>query len=105
MRRGTTPTFTFEVDLDLTGWDVYLTFEQRKYEFTHKDVVITPSNEGCIVETSLTQEETLAFKPGAAKVEIRACKDNKAVATDEFEFEVYDILLDGEIPQDVSNDG
>lgn len=103
MRRGTTPTFTFEVDLDLTGWDTYVTFEQRKVEITRKDAAITPANEGCIAEVEITQEETLSFKPGLAQAQIRAYKDNKAVASTVFDFEVYDILLDGEIPQEVTD--
>ncbi|MBQ9021567.1 MAG: hypothetical protein IJ113_06095 [Eggerthellaceae bacterium] len=100
MRRGTTPTFTFEVDLDLTGWDTYITFEQRKVEITRKDAAITPSNEGCIAEVELTQAETLAFKPGAAQAQLRAVKDGEAVASTIFDFEVGEILLDGEIPQE-----
>ena len=103
MRRGTTPTFTFEVDLDLTGWDTYITFEQRKVEITRKNPAITPTNDGCIAEVELTQAETLAFKEGTAKAQLRAIKDGEAVASTEFDFEVFGILLDGEIPQEVNN--
>lgn len=105
--RGTTPTFVVEVDdLDLTGWDTYVTFEQRKYEFTCKNCVVTPTDTGCQVEVELTQEQTLGFKPsekaGEATVQVRAYKDGKAEATSQFSFEVFDVSLDGEIPQDVS---
>ena len=101
MRRGTTPTFTFEVDLDLTGWDTYITFEQRKVEITRKNPAITPSNGGCIAEVELTQAETLAFKVGPARAQLRAIKDGEAVASTVFDFEVREILLEGEIPQEV----
>lgn len=103
MRRGTTPTFTFDVDLDLTGWDYYVTFEQGSREITRKDAEVIPANEGgCQMLVRLTQEETLAFKAGVkGKAQIRACKDGDAVASTVFEFPVHDVLLDGEIPQEV----
>ena len=106
MRRGTTPTFSFEVDLDLTGWETYITFEQRSREITRKDAAIVPANEGegCIAEVELTQAETLSFKPGLAHAQLRAVKDGKAVASTIFDFEVTDVLLGGEIPQ-VDSDG
>lgn len=101
MRRGTTPTFSFTVDMDLTDWDVYITFEQNKHELTRKNPDITPVNDGSRVDITLTQQETLAFKVGKARAQIRAIKDEVAVATSYFEFAVNDILLDGEIPQEV----
>lgn len=106
MRRGTTPTFSFEVDMDLTGWDTYITFEQgkgqKRVEITHKEPEITPGNDGgCIASVELTQAETLSFKPGPASAQLRAVKNGTAVASTIFEFDVGEILLDGEIPQEV----
>ena len=101
MRRGTTPTFTFDVDTDLTGWDVYITFKQRKVELTRKEPEITPTNDGCVCTVELTQAETLKFKEGKALAHLRAVKDGTAVASTIFEFSVGEILLDGEIPQEV----
>lgn len=101
MRRGTTPTFSFEVDLDLTGWDVYVTFEQRKIELTRKEPEITKKDDGCVCSVELTQAETLAFKAGKASAQLRAIKGGEAVASTIFEFDVGEILLDGEIPQEV----
>lgn len=102
MRRGTTPTFSFEVDLNLTGWDVYVTFEQRKTEVTRKEPEIVPGNDGgCICSVELTQAETLGFKAGQAQAQLRAVKDGTAVASSIFKFDVGEILLDGEIPQEV----
>ena len=107
IRRGTTPTFQIEVeDLDITSWDVYVTFQQSKYMFTRKDCAIEVTDYGSLATVELTQAETLGFKgskDGApATVQLRAYKDGKAEATSEYEFNVYPILLDGEIPQDVS---
>lgn len=101
MRRGTTPTFSFRVDADLTDWDIYITFEQKRHLFTKKDVTIAPENGGSKISLTLTQEETLAFKPGPAKAQIRAVKDGVAVASAYFDFIVSDILLDGVIPREV----
>lgn len=102
MRRGTTPTFSFEVDLDLAGWDVYITFEQGAHEVTRREPEVVPANDGgCICSVELTQAETLAFRQGRAKAQLRAVKDGTAVASTVFEFDVGDILLDGEIPQEV----
>lgn len=101
MRRGTTPTFTFEVDADLTGWDTYITFEQRKLEITRKEPDVTATEDGCVATVELTQAETLSFKPGKADAQLRAVKDGTAVASTIFTFDVGDILLDGEIPQEV----
>lgn len=100
MRRGTTPTFTFEIDLDITGWDAYFTFEQCGREVTHRGAAVTPTEGGCTAEVTLTQAETLAFHEGMARAQLRAVKDGTAVASTVFEFRVGGILLDGEIPQE-----
>ena len=105
--RGTTPTFVIDVtDLDLTGWDIYVTFEQKKYEFTVSDCAVVPTDTGCQVEVELSQAQTLGFKGSdegvEATVQVRAYKDGKAEATSKFTFDVYEVSLDGEIPQDVS---
>lgn len=101
MRRGTTPTFTYDVDADLRGWDVYATFEQDDVEITRKPVDVEPTGGGstCLVE--LTQEDTLLFHEGRAKTQLRAIKDGVAVASTVFAFDVGGILLDGAIPQEV----
>ena len=101
--RGTTPTFVIDVtDLDLTGWDIYVTFEQKKYEFTVSDCEVIATDTGCRVEVELTQEQTLGFKGSdegvPAAVQVRAYKDGKAEATSKFMFDVFEISLDGEIP-------
>ena len=101
MRRGTTPTFAFEVDCDLTGWEVYATFGQGRVEVTRTDVEVEPAEGGCTASVTLTQAETLLFKAGEAQAQLRAVKDGVAVATDVLDFEVGKIVLDGEIPQGV----
>lgn len=101
MRRGTTPTFSFEVDADLTGWDVYITFEQGSRTVTRRSPEIEQTEGGCICSVELTQAETLLFKPKRAQAQLRAVKDGTAVASTIFDFDVGDVLLGGEIPQEV----
>lgn len=103
MRRGTTPTFQFAINTDLSGWDVYASFGQYgKALTTWKPVEIEPTDDGCRITVKLSQEETLKFESGiTAQAQVRAVKDGTAVATGTWEFDVEPILLDGEIPQEL----
>lgn len=100
--RGTTPDFRFEVNEDLTDWDVYVTFGQRKKDIA---TVHPPSIEivdgKCFVFGRLTQEQTLEFKEGAGHAQIRAYKNGAAGATGYMDFEVKEIILPGTIPKEV----
>lgn len=60
MVRGSTPVNEFDVDIDLTGATVYITYAQNGrtlFEKVGNDVTITPTKLSC----KLTQEETLLF--------------------------------------------
>lgn len=107
MRRGTTPTFLFDVDTDLSMWDVYASFGQYgKALVTWKPTMVEPTDDGCTVTVKLTQQETLMFASGVpAQAQLRACKDGSAVATGIWEFKVTPIILDGEIPKDAAQEG
>ena len=111
MRRGTTPTITLTVTnednspLDLTNDEVYITFKESgsngslltKRE-TDDGVSITVNGNASIVEVTLTQAETLGFRPGrTVSVQIRAKDADVAIATDIGHFDAEEILLDGEI--------
>lgn len=70
MRRGSTPTNTFTVDIDLTGATVFISYEQKGkvvIEKTGEDLTITPES----IVLRLTQEDTLAFTPGDVLIQIR----------------------------------
>lgn len=102
--RGTTPTFVFEIDLDLTGWDVYVTISQSKGKvFTFNDVDVATSSYGCTVTVELTQEDTLKFAAGKALAQVRAVNTDEdiAVKTNTMELWIDQVLLDGVIPQEV----
>ena len=99
MRRGTTPTHTFSVDVDLTAAEViYLTYKQTGkvlVEKTKDDLTITEDQ----VEVKLTQEETLSFREiGDVDIQFRArFPDGTAIASNIMTADADKILKDGEI--------
>ena len=100
MRRGTTPTITLESEFDFTGWYLYVTIVNGVKSFTFENDSLTMKRENgkSLISFTLTQEQTLSFKSGTmCEVEIRACKDGAAVATDIKSVSVDRILKDGAI--------
>ena len=70
MRRGSTPTNTFTVDIDLRQATVYVSYSQGGQvvvEKTNADLTIEESS----IEVKLTQEDTLAFGLGEVYIQIR----------------------------------
>ena len=70
MRRGSTPTNEFAVNIDLTGATVFVTYRQNGKNIVEKtgdDVTITPTK----LTVSLSQEDTLAFTEGKVEMQIR----------------------------------
>lgn len=105
MIRGTTPTHTFTFNnLDPSTFKVLnIYYAQQGVELLSKskEDCIFSSNEadgGLIYQASvtLTQEETLIFKPKyAVKVQLRVLtSDNRALATPEYEIPVHDVIND-----------
>ena len=104
--RGTTPSFTLNFPtIDLTGWDVYISFEQPKdnvlFTLRNEDLAIIPANNGCKAQFTLTQKQTLMFsEKGQVGIQMRATQEGMpAVAGRIKTFKVNRIVLDGEIPQ------
>ena len=97
MRRGTTPSFNFAINVDLTDATVYVTFTQKAtvIEKTGDDLTVSPYN----IEVQLTQEDTLSFVAGKpVRAQIRyITEDGYADASDIYELDVEDVLKDGEI--------
>lgn len=65
LRRGSTPTNVFDVNIDLTGAKIYITYKQGNkiiVEKTGADIQVEQNR----LTTRLTQEETLRFAPGPA---------------------------------------
>lgn len=97
MRRGTTPTNTFAVDVDLTGATVFVSYEQDGkvvIEKTGTDVTVATN----ALTVTLTQADTLAFHPGRVCVQIRYVDQlGTADASNIMETTAERILKDGEI--------
>ena len=76
MTRGTTPTFIITVkDLDtLQNNSVYVTFKQSDVCLTLKDKDITIEENR--ISLYLTQEQTLQFRHGLAKLQVRGVDIN-----------------------------
>lgn len=97
LRRGTTPTNTFNVNIDLREATVYVSYAQRGILLVDKtgtDLFITEDQ----IVTTLSQEDTLKFKPGEVDIQIRYVKaDGTADASNIIKTIVDQILKDGEI--------
>lgn len=99
MYRGTTPTNTFNVDIDLTDAEViYITYQQR-----NSTVIERSTDEIDITSTALTvqltQEETLRLAANiSVAIQIRArFSDGTAVASNIIQTEVQTVLKSGVI--------
>lgn len=101
MRRGTTPTIVIRVTgEDFEGSTLYVTLEQNTVEITKTgtDVIVTPTETGSVVNVFLSQEETLQFSKGNAKIQIRWIDSSGiAQASPVKTIDVGEILLEGVI--------
>jgi len=100
MRRGSTPTLVIKIDgADVSDMEhIYLTFEQGNRELTKRETDIVIDEDENTLSCPLSEAETLYFKDGDVKVQIRVVftdgtKDASDIVTDTFEH----ILLEGEI--------
>ena len=97
MRQGSTPTNTFEVNIDLTGATVFVNYEQQGkmvIEKTGNALTISPDK----IVLQLSQKETLSLKPGDVLIQIRYVFPNGAAdASNIIRATVERIIKDGEI--------
>ena len=106
MHRGTTPTNTISVDLDLRGMTVFVTYAQGSsgeyeilFEKTNSDITINETN----IVVTLTQSDTLALsaRKKTVYVQIRAIDSTGvAIASNIMTTTAEAILKDGEIAYD-----
>lgn len=96
-RRGTTPTHTFNVDVDLRQCEVvYLTYRQGNVSLDKpkEELVITADK----IEVYLSQKDTLKFKPKEVQAQIRArFPDGTAIASNIMTLDMDAILKEGVI--------
>lgn len=97
-RRGTTPVNVFNVDVDLTGCTVWLTYAQQGrvvIEKTGEELDITADQ----ITTTLTQEETLRLNEGCmVEIQLRYIRsDGFSDASNIITVSIGKILKDGVI--------
>lgn len=97
MRRGSTPTNTFDVDLDLRNATVFISYEQDGavvLEKTGEDLAVGESQ----IALTMTQEETLKFHPGKVFIQIRYVFPNGSADASEIIQTTFErIIKDGVI--------
>lgn len=102
MRRGSTPTNTFTLDVDLSTATVYITYEQNGktvLEKTGEDLTFTSDQNGYYIAVTLSQEETLKFSEGKVLIQIRYVFPNgTADASNIIQTTFERIIKDGVIP-------
>lgn len=98
MIRGTTPTISLKAKFDFRGWYIYATIENGLNEITFEgdDVSVEYENGYSLVSFTLTQEQTLSFPQNTkCEIQLRAIKDETAVASKVVKTNVDKILKDG----------
>ena len=97
MVQGTTPTYQLCVKgYDLTDKTVYVTVSSGRtlVTKTNPDIHVEYNGENSIISFMLTQEETLGFEVGNAKVQVRFIDSSgHALATNEGQVKVRNVLL------------
>lgn len=101
--RGTTPTVIFNLKneegevIDLSNYTIYITIkdvQDRTVELSNNRITF---NNDFSFEAILTQEETLKLSYGRLKVQLRAKKEDIAIASTISFCNLQDILKGGEI--------
>lgn len=102
MQRGTTPTISLEFGEDLRGFTLYFTMKATSTSLTktNRDMVIryVPEISKTLVYIPLSQDDTLRFRAGGSvRCQMRAVKDDYAIASDIYTIPVEEVLMDGAI--------
>lgn len=98
--RGTTPSITVSVPMNLEGYTCYLSVGKKLHApyFTADNSQMSAIyDETSTLVFNLTQEQTLACKPGAAYIQLRFIEGSTALASTIGTIEVFDIVKDGAI--------
>jgi hypothetical protein len=100
--RGTTPTVTVTLPLDLTGWArVVLSIHGQgaALDLEGDRLTIAKVDGGCTIAATLTQVETLSFREfSSVRVQVRARDaSGQAIDTTIGGLEVGSIVMDGEV--------
>ena len=97
--RGTTPNVKCATSYDLTDYKIYFSIGPKPLK---KWLAVDPDNinierkgNRTYLSFQLTQEQTLSCKAGKAFAQIRAIKDEYAVASEMIPLEIKDIIEGG----------
>jgi len=108
IHRGTTPTITCTVGMDLTDYSCYLAIGPKARKpwliADNEQMIFSVEGDESTLAYTLTQEQTLECKAGKAYVQLRVIKDEVALASDFGELTIADIIEDGEITDDFDTD-
>lgn len=96
MRRYTTPTHRLRVkSVDLTGYDVLVTYRQRENGVTVKNPAMEYDGTDTVLSVPMTQLQTGNFMNGSAQVQVNVIDYNGyRAATNIREFALRNNLLD-----------
>lgn len=101
MRRGSTPTNTFTLDIDLSNAKVYVSYEQAGrvvLEKSNDDLIFDAGQSDYTIKLELSQEDTLKFAPGPVLIQIRyVFPDGSADASNIISTTFERIIKDGKI--------
>ena len=99
MIRGTTPTLGAISDMDFTAFRNICTVWQDNVSFEIEPTIYPLDDGGCVIYTTLTQDETLAFAPNKPyKAQFRSIDENGfTVASAEYVGFVHDVKPNGKI--------
>ena len=85
---------------DLRNWHLYVTLKQGlvSYTFENDSIEVDFKDDCSFLSFMLTQEQTLSFNEnGKVEIQLRAAKDNSAIASKVATVDVYRILMGGVI--------
>ena len=102
MTRFTTPTLLLRIPIDLTGKQIFVTFEQPKRELTKSgdDIVASYDSEigKTVMQVALTQQETAMFCTGECLTQINwISSDGVRGASRKKRLRIHENLLDREV--------
>lgn len=98
--RGATPTITVTVDNDLSGLHVVVALRGTG-AYVERVVEPVTSDGGCTLALTLTQEESLAFRPGSVTVEVKAydASTGSVIASGHATIGVEPTIIDHKLPE------
>jgi hypothetical protein len=98
--RGTTPSITVTVPMNLTGYTCFLSIGRKpKAPFFTADnsQMVAEYGETSTLTFTLTQEQTLDCAAGGAYIQLRIIDDEAALASTMGAIEIFDVLRGGVI--------